>query len=256
MSSFGGPHGSFPPRPGAAGLSVVVIDDDPRWREQAARPFRERGDRVRTFTDGLQALAACVEDPPDVILTDVQMPRMDGWQLLRLIRSRPALAATPVVFLTSLDGDAERLRGYQLGVDVYVPKPFNPEELLIRVRRLVRKALPDPARPNGVDLKGDLEHVSAASLLSFLEIEKKTGVLLIVGDRVARLFVKNGVPLRAELEGQRSALPSRAVVHEVLGWTSGQFELSAEDVTVTDEIRTSISQLVLEHAKMTDERNR
>ncbi len=256
MAHSGGPSGSFPPRPAGGGLNVVVIDDDPRWRELAAQPFRERGDHVRTFADGLEALAKCVEEPPDVILTDVQMPRMDGWQLLRLVRARPTLASTPVVFLTSLDSDAERLRGYQLGVDVYVPKPFNQDELLIRVRRLVRKAAPDLERPNGVNLRGDLEQVSSASLLSFLEIERKTGVLLLVGDKVARLFVNRGVPLRAEIEGGATRLPSKAVIFEILTWTSGQFELTEQDVVMTDDVRMSMSQLVLEHAKMTDEAQR
>ena len=264
MTGPGRPPRAPPPRPAPpqraaaeGALRVVVVDDDPRWREVAAGPFRKRGDHVRVTADGLQALAMCVEDPPDVILTDVQMPRMDGWQLLRVIRSRPALAATPVVFMTSLDGDAERLKGYQLGVDGYVPKPFAPEELLVRVIRLLRNK-----RGTQVDagqkivLKGELEQVSPASVLSFIAVEKKSGVLLVVGARVARVFIRDGRPLRAELEGTGSRLASRAVLLEILGWTSGQFELSEEPVSGSDEVGSEVSSLVLEHARMVDERRR
>lgn len=235
----------------------MVVDDDHRWRELAAEPFRKRGDRVRVTSDGLQALAMCIEDPPDVILADVQMPRMDGWQLLRLIRARPALAATPVVFMTSLGGDAERLKGYQLGVDAYVPKPFAPEELLVRVIRLLRGHRGEqPDAEQRVVLKGELEHVSAASVLSFIAVEKKTGVLLIVGERVARAFIQNGRLLRAELEGVRPPLGSREVVLKMLDWTSGQFELVEEPVSGADEVRAEVSSLLLEHARMVDEQRR
>ncbi|MCA9596410.1 MAG: response regulator [Myxococcales bacterium] len=249
--------GSPPPGPPREGpLDVVVVDDDARWRELAAQPFRKRGDRVRTTADGLAALAMCVEDPPDVILTDVQMPRMDGWQLLRLVRARPELASVPVVFLTSLDGDAERLRGYQLGVDAYLPKPFNPDELLIRVRRLVRKSIAADAELGKSGLRGELEHVAPASLLGFLEIEKKTGVLLLVGASVVRIFIRDGRALRAELEGRGPRHGSRAVVLSILDWNAGQFEFTEQAVNEQDELGTSISNVLLEHARIADERAR
>jgi DNA-binding response OmpR family regulator len=243
-----------PPRGGR--LSVLVVDDDKHWRELAAEPFRKRGDDVRTTSDGLQALALCIESPPDVILADVQMPRMDGWQLLRLIRARPQLANTPVVFMTSLDGDAERLKGYQLGVDAYVPKPFAAEEMLVRVIRLLRNKRGASLSPTErVVFKGELEHVSSASLLTFLQIEKKTGVLVVVGERVVRLFLSNGRLLRAEVEGEPRSR-GRAVVFQVLDWISGQFELIEEEVDGRDEVGAEISMLLMEHARMVDEKRR
>jgi DNA-binding response OmpR family regulator len=235
----------------------VVVDDDAHWRELAAEPFRKRGDRVRVTSDGLQALAMCVDDPPDVILSDVQMPRMDGWQLLRLVRARRELAATPVIFMTSLDSDSARLKGYQLGVDAYVPKPFQPEELLIRVHKLLRnkRSIP-PAKAEPVVLKGELDHVSPASLLAFLSVEKRTGVLLIVGERVARILLKDGRVLRAELEGAQPRPRSRAVITTLLEWTEGQFELTEQVVSVADEVGAEVATLLIEHARMVDERER
>lgn len=254
MPSDSGPRSRPPAHPD--GLDVLVVDDDPRWREYSAEPFLRRGDRVRTVADGLEALSMCVSDPPDIVLTDVNMPRMDGWQLLRMIRARPNLAGVPVVFLTSLDGDEERLKGYQLGVDAYIPKPFHPDELLLRVHRVVRRRRQAAETDTQGTLRGDLENVSAASLLSFLAVERKTGILVVVGDEVARIFMKDGRALRVELEGQASTLASRDALLDILNWNQGQFEFSSERVGGVDEIRTAISALVLEHARKQDEEGR
>ncbi len=248
---------SVPATAGASdALDVLVVDDDPRWRDYSAEPFLRRGDRVRLVSDGLEALSLCVSEPPDVVLTDVNMPRMDGWQLLRMIRARPNLAGVPVVFLTSLDGDEERLKGYQLGVDAYIPKPFHPDELLMRVHRVVRRRRQAAETDTAGTLRGDLENVSAASLLSFLSVERKTGILLVVGDRVARVFMRDGRALRVEIEGETPPVSSRDALMEVFGFGTGQFEFSAERVGGADEIRSAISALVLEYARLRDEGQR
>jgi CheY-like chemotaxis protein/Tfp pilus assembly protein PilZ len=236
-------------------LRVVVVDDDARYRETAAEPFRRRGDAVQTARDGLEGLSLCLKDPPDVILSDVQMPRMDGWQLLRLVRARPSLASVPVVFLTSLSGESERLLGYQLGVDAYLPKPYNPEELLVRVHQIVRRSRNSSTSPAArATLRGEIEHVGLSSLFMFLEIERKSGVLLVVGADVFRLFFGEGRLLRAEMEGAPASARSAAM--QVLDTMSGQFEFAPQDVAGRDDLGVSVTTLLLEHARLTDERRR
>lgn len=233
-------------------LNVVVADDDEHYRQFAAEPFRKRGDRVRTTSDGLEALAMCLKEAPDLILSDVTMPRMDGWQLLRLVRARPSLAAVPVIFLTVLSGDAERLLGYQLGVDGYIPKPYSPDELLLRAHQIVRRARNARSQPSmRTTLRGELHYVAPGSLLSFLELERKTGVLLIIGSAIARAFFREGQLHRVEIEG--TALDSRKAAEEMLNWTSGQFEFAPQDVACRDELGQSVSALLLEHAQRSDE---
>jgi DNA-binding response OmpR family regulator/Tfp pilus assembly protein PilZ len=237
-------------------LRVVVVDDDPRYREMAAAPFQKRGDTVLTTADGLEALSACLKEPPDVILSDVQMPRMDGWQLLRLVRARPSLASVPVVFLTTLSGEAERLLGYQLGVDAYIQKPYEPEGLLVRVHQIVRRARNARSSPSARSTwRGDLAHVGLQSLFTFLEVERKSGVLLVLGNEVARLFFSEGRLLRAEIEGE-PALAARQAAMRILDSTSGQFEFAPGETAVQDEISVSVTALLLEHARLTDERKR
>ncbi|MEB2311928.1 MAG: response regulator [Sorangiineae bacterium] len=236
-------------------LDVIVVDDDARFREYAAGPFRKRGDLVRVTSDGLEALAMCLKQAPDIIVSDVQMPRMDGWQLLRLVRARPSLAAVPVLFLTTLSGDDERMLGYQLGVDGYLAKPYAQEELLVRVHQIVRRARSARSTPGArTTLRGELDHVASGSLFSFLEMDRKSGVLLVLGASVARAFFRDGRVLRVELEG--TALDSRGAFAEVLRWTTGQFEFSPQEVVCRDELGQSVTALLLESAREEDEGRR
>ena len=233
-------------------LRVLVVDDDRTYRDLAADPFRKRGDRVRAVGNGVEALASALKEKPDIILSDVQMPRMDGWQFLRLIRARPALQAVPVIFLTMLDGDRDRLLGYQLGVDAYIAKPYAADELLIRAHQAVRRARSLEESPaQRPALRGDLANVAVSSVLAWLDVERKTGVLVLVGSGVARVLLKNGRVHRVELEGHSAG--SRAAVMTVLGWRAGEFEFSDEAVDAADEVGAGTSVLLIEHARLTDE---
>jgi uncharacterized protein (TIGR02266 family) len=247
-----------PPAPARRAIHVLVVDDDDHYRECAARPFRERSDTVSTAVDGLEGLSACLKTRPDIVLSDVQMPRMDGWTLLRMIRARPSLATIPVVFLTTLGGEDERLRGYRLGVDDYVSKPYSPEELVVRVDRVMSRAVPGQGTPvDRKTLRGDVEQVSLASVLSFLELERRTGVLLVVGsERTGRIYIRDGRPLTVEVTDPPSGASVRDLALDLVGWTGGQFEFAVQDVSHVDELRTSIQGLLLEHARLADEATR
>jgi uncharacterized protein (TIGR02266 family) len=238
-------------------LSVLIVDDDAGCRTLAAQPFRQRGDYVRVANDGFDALALCLKEPPDLIVSDVNMPRMDGWNLLRMVRARPTLASVPFVFLTTLSGEEERLRGYQLGVDDYVGKPFRGKELQARVDRIMeRTQRMTHALAEKKSLRGDLEQVGLPSVLAFLELEKKTGELLVVGERTAHLYLRDGRLVRVDVDGMPSDVAMLDVLYNVLSWRAGQFELAVRDVPHDDSLHMSITQLLLEHARFSDEANR
>jgi len=236
-------------------LKVVAVDDDPRYLEYLAQVFQGRGDQVFTAPDGFEGLALCLKQLPDVIICDVQMPRMDGWQFLRMVRARPSLAGTPVVFQTSQQGDDERVRGYQLGVDDYITKPFAAEELLARIDRLVQRTQ-RAGRPNieKKTLRGDLMQVALASVLSFLENERMSGELLIVNKSRARMLLSDGKLLRVELN---EPVPASERAYVVLGWKRGQFEFVPQEIAIEeDDQPQSLTSLILEHARRSDESSR
>src|SRR5262249_14227382 len=155
----------------------------------------------RIAHDGIEALALCIKQPPDVILCDVQMPRMDGWQFLRVIRARAGLEKVPFLFLTTLGSEADRLKGYRLGVDGYIPKPYGPAEVVARADRAIARAeRSGSSEPESSILRGDLEQVGLGSLLSFLDLEKKTGVVRIAGREEARVYLRGGSVMRVEID--------------------------------------------------------
>jgi uncharacterized protein (TIGR02266 family) len=248
--------GQFGAEPRARKLDLVIVEDEPLQSEAAASPFRQRGDQVRICRDGLEALASCLDHPPDVILSDVQMPKLDGWQLLRMLRARPTLATVPVVFLTQLSGEQDRLRGYRLGVDDYVAKPYEPSELVARIDRAVVRAEHQAQpiqRPAQDALRGDLEQVSLPSLLSFLEAEQKSGVVRVGPVTNGRIYVSEGRPVRAEVYDDPAGTSSRELLFQLLGLSVGRFDFNAQRVSLPDEIGEATSELLRDYARLCEE---
>jgi uncharacterized protein (TIGR02266 family) len=236
-------------------LSLVIVDDDHFQSDLSSEVFQARGDTVRVARDGLAGLALCLESKPDVILTDVQMPRMDGWQMVRLIRARPALAKVPVLFLTSLSSEQDRLVGYRLGVDDYLTKPIDPQDLVTRVERAVLRAEQVNRSSSQAErdaLRGDLRQVSIQSVLGFLEMERRSGVLRIGPITNARLDLRDGRILRVSVEGAASLAP-RERLFRVLDITEGRFEFVQGENDAPDEIGLPTSNILLEHARLRDE---
>ena len=171
-----------------------------------------------------------------------------------MLRARSSLARVPVIMFTTLTDDAARLRGYRLGVDDYIGKETPADELLVRVDRVLQRSQAATSSDRH-GLRGDLEHVALASLLSFLALEQKTGVLFVVGDAQGRIFLRGGVPLRVEIDDVPVG-PDDPALFALLSWTRGQFEFSAGDVACADELGLSVNALLLEHARRSDELSR
>jgi uncharacterized protein (TIGR02266 family) len=239
-------------------LNVVIVDDDRLQSDLASSAFKARGDIVRIARDGLTGLALCLEEKPDVILTDVQMPKMDGWQMVRLLRARPNLAKVPILFLTSLSSESDRLVGYRLGVEDYVTKPPDPHDLMLRVDRAVLRAEQIHRSASNAEreaLRGELSQVGIQSILSFIEMERRTGVLRIVSKENARLEIRDGNIIRAHLESLAKATP-RGQLFRILDLDSGRFEFVQGEVTGPDEIQLPTSNVLIEHARLRDEKGR
>jgi twitching motility two-component system response regulator PilG len=120
---------------GLDGIKVLVIDDSKTIRRTAETLLKKAGCDVMTAEDGFEALARVVDYRPDVILVDIMMPRLDGYQTCALIKNNDVFRKTPVIMLSSKDGLFDRARGRIVGSDEYLTKPFTREELLGAIRR-------------------------------------------------------------------------------------------------------------------------
>jgi signal transduction histidine kinase len=138
-------HGAAAPRPAVPDIEshrfrILLADDNADMREYVQRLLGERWD-VEAVADGAQALAAIARQPPDVVVTDVMMPNVDGFELVRRLRADPATATIPVIMLSARAGEESRVGGLTSGADDYLVKPFSARELIARVERQLLGAL-------------------------------------------------------------------------------------------------------------------
>jgi DNA-binding response OmpR family regulator len=118
---------------------ILVVDDEPRIVNFLSSKLKASGYEVLTAGNGLEGLEQAQVQEPDLIVLDLLMPKMDGLEALKELRS---FSAVPVIILTAKGADADRIKGLQLGADDYLPKPFNPDELVARIEAIRRRLEP------------------------------------------------------------------------------------------------------------------
>lgn len=117
---------------------ILIVDDQPELLETLADVLTQAGYEIESASNGAEALESAQQRPPDVLVTDVRMPVMDGYELVRRFREHPELRYTPILLLTSNDSTADLVAGLSEGADDYIVKPFNPPELLARLQAGLR----------------------------------------------------------------------------------------------------------------------
>ena len=126
--------------PGGGGESLLVVDDDPFIARLLEIELKAAGYDVRVASDGLMAMETAQERCPDLVLADVMMPNMDGFELTRRLRQDPRTASVSIIMLTARGLSADKLEGFAIGADDYIVKPFDTPELLARIRGVLRRS--------------------------------------------------------------------------------------------------------------------
>jgi CheY-like chemotaxis protein len=235
-----------------------VADDDAWILRMVATVLEKRGYSVETAVDGEDALARALARTPDLLITDVMMPKLDGWSLVRQLRAHAELAMLPVIFLTALSAEDDRIRGFRLGADDYVTKPFRFEELDLRVAKTLRRTaqtvsdVRDQLVSSG--LRGDLSQVGLSSLLVLIEMERKTGLLQLRAPEgpSAQVLVRDGKVVHARLDETDEPVDAECVYY-LLTWGAGSFEFVSCVVEGVDRVNVSTTHLLMEGARLIDE---
>jgi DNA-binding NarL/FixJ family response regulator len=199
---------------------VLVVDDEAKLLRAVAVTLREEGYEVTTARTGADALVRINEAIPDLVISDIRMPGMDGHQLARALRSSPRMALIPIIFLTAKDERRDRIAGIRTGVDAYLTKPFDPEELIAVVvnilnrvertsaelSRLVSTAMGEERAPSALAIDKDFTEAEArvarlvADGLSNKEIAAELGISVrTVEDHISNILSKKGWSNRVEI---------------------------------------------------------
>ncbi len=125
-----------------AGETILVVDDEANIVELARMYLEQEGFRVEAAEDGSEALEAITRQPPALMVLDLMLPEVDGWEVCRRVRQGNTAPELPIIMLTARDEDVDKIVGLELGADDYMTKPFNPRELVARVKAILRRAQP------------------------------------------------------------------------------------------------------------------
>jgi len=193
-------------------MRILVVDDDRAVRESLRRSLQFNGYQVETAGDGMQALESVTATRPDAMVLDVMMPRLDGLEVCRRLRSTGD--DLPILVLTARDAVSDRVSGLDAGADDYLPKPFALEELLARLRALLRRAAHD-----------DAAATQSAAVLKFADLELDPSTRDVRrGERPISLTRTEFALLELLLAHPRQVLTRSRILEDVWGYdfpTSG-----------------------------------
>jgi two-component system, OmpR family, alkaline phosphatase synthesis response regulator PhoP len=131
---------------------ILVVDDDKQIVRLVQSYLEQAGYAVLTAADGTTALRIIRTERPDLVVLDLMLPDLDGWSVTRAVRGDANQAALPIIMLTARVEDTDKIVGLEIGADDYIAKPFNPRELVARVRAVLRRGSGAPARPRVLEL--------------------------------------------------------------------------------------------------------
>jgi len=268
---------------------VLVADDDPWLQQLISSQLVESGFRVDCAADGWEAMILAGRARPDLVVMEVHLPTTDAWTLAADVRKQDRTANVPFIFMADESPGLRPGKSFRPGVDQLLTKPFS----LTALHQAVEKALGDPPRaascsgstktivevppgPHNIDnyathvmparseswemdgpepsLRGSLVHFGLSSLLMVIELERMSGTMTLYGPiGTGRLAIRRGHVIRALIDGEQANRGIHAI-YDMLQWAKGTFEFEAGEVGGDDQIERSTSYLLMEAARLADER--
>ncbi|MCI0694674.1 response regulator [candidate division KSB1 bacterium] len=236
--------------------TILVADGDPKNLQILRESLEASGFEVIVASDGLQAWQKISSDVPDLILSEVNLPKLDGFQLLEKLKADPVTSSIPLMFLTNRRELQDRVRSLRGGVKDYMIKPLHVKEVIARVRMILRRMerIREEEIESNRKLAGRLEEFSVIDLIENFGMERKTGILTLynANNRSGEIYFRDGAVINASLGNLRA----EKAVYQMLPWKRGHFTMTFKEINVPDEIAVSNLGLLLQGFKRMEERER
>jgi CheY-like chemotaxis protein len=235
-----------------AAIKILVADDNPAVLRLLQDGMESCG-TVLTATDGADALLKAIEELPDLIITDYQMPGLSGVALYEKLRAREETRKIPMIFLASKGDIEERLRQYADGVEDYIAKPFFVREVVARAKKVtdrmhLEKLQATARRPGVID--GRLEEMNVIDLFQSLEMGQKTcSLTLSRGSEKCQIYLENGQVYDAAM----GSVKGEEAVYKIVEWSEGAFEIDFSGKSANRTISRSTQGLLMEGLRLMDE---
>jgi CheY-like chemotaxis protein len=234
--------------------SLLLVDGDARSLRVLEVSLKKAGFNVTTAVNGKDALEKVKTARPDLIISDTDMPEMDGFTFCKQLKADPDCAEIPFIFLTDQLSIERKIQGLELGVEDYLTKPIYIKEIITRVRLLLQKhqrASIETRRDQRTRFAGRLADMGVVDLIQTIEVSRKSGLIHFHADdgRHAELYFRDGKVIDAEA----GALQGEDAVYRLLTWSDGEFEVVFRSVRRKDVITISSQALLMEGMRRLDE---
>jgi CheY-like chemotaxis protein len=231
---------------------VLIVDDDPFLVLSLKLHFSELGVEVEDARDGIEALEKVVKFDPDIILSEIMMPRMDGYELHKQLYKDPDMGNIPFIFLTAKDDISDQVNGYRMGVDDYICKPFEINDLTQRIQHAIERTEKIRNLRTKADFCGNLSQTAWTDIFQLIELNYKTGELLFLSpeeEYIGKTYFNDGRLFNAKVgrfEGEEA-------FYALMSVGKGFFEFFSKIIHASPLIKSSNTSILLQGSRMVEE---
>lgn len=235
---------------------ILIVDDNPNVLRllNISLSKAPAGYEILEAENGEIAFDVANKEKPDLIISDIMMPQMDGIELCWMIRENSDIPLVPFIFLTSFEDAEMEIRGFRAGADEYLNKPIDRKELLQRVEDLLArtKNLKDMGDKSDKQkgFSGNLNELSIVELVQMLNLNKKTGILHISSGIQGDIYLKDGQLFAAEAKNKSG----EEAVYELISENTGTFNFQITEFEKERNIENSTMNVIMEACRLMDER--
>lgn len=236
---------------------ILIVDDSPVILAMLKDRFEEEGFQVVLARNGIEGLKKAVEEQPDLIISDIIMPHMNGWEFCEHVRANPDTTSIPFIFLTQESEAPSRVKGFSIGADDYITKPFSREEVVMRAKAIIKKteAIRE-ASQRKTELFGSVKALPLFDLLQMFSFSKKNCTIKVERKtEKGEIYFRTGEIINAKT-GEEEGVDA---LYRILSWEDATFTLAPLEENMLNsekKISKGVDELLLDFARIMDEKRK